>query len=71
MKTARDQSDILTTYAELGSYRATATLCGTTHKTVRRVVERRARPPLERSARPHDTDPVSALIAQKVEVPGG
>jgi hypothetical protein len=30
--------DILTTYQELGSYRATATLCGTTHKTVRRVV---------------------------------
>ena len=64
--TAREQLDILTTYQELGSYRATATLCGTTHKTVRRVVERRARPATERPARPHNTDIVRGLIAAKV-----
>ena len=67
MKTAREQLDILTTYAELGSYRATATLCGTTHKTVRRVVERRDRPPTERPARPRVTDPVLELITAKVK----
>ena len=67
MKTAREQLDILTTYAELGSYRATATLCGTTHKTVRRIVERRARPATERPARPHNTDVVRELIAAKVK----
>ena len=71
MKTARDQLDILTTYQELGSYRATATLCGTTHKTVRRVVERRARPAAERPARPHNTDIVRGLIATKVEATDG
>ena len=71
MKTARDQLDILTTYQELGSYRATATLCGTTHKTVRRVIERRAGPALERPARPHNTDIVRGLIATKVEATDG
>jgi len=69
--TARDQLDILTTYQELGSYRATATLCGTTHKTVRRVVERRARPAIERPARPHNTDIVRELIATKVDATDG
>jgi len=67
VKTAREQLDILTTYAELGSYRATAALCGTTHKTVRRVVERRGRPQAERPARPRVTDPVLGLIAAKVK----
>ena len=71
MKTARDQLDILTTYAELGSYRATAALTGTTHKTVRRVVERRARQTAERPARPHNTDAVSAVIAERVEATKG
>ncbi len=71
MKTARDQSAILTTYAELGSYRATAALTGTTHKTVRRVVERRARRTAERPARPRNTDPVTAVIAERVKATKG
>jgi hypothetical protein len=32
--------DILAAYREVGSYRGAAAICGTTHKTVRRVVER-------------------------------
>ena len=32
--------DILAAYREVGSYRGAAAMCGTTHKTVRRVVER-------------------------------
>ena len=32
--------DILAAYREVGSYRGAAEICGTTHKTVRRVVER-------------------------------
>jgi hypothetical protein len=32
--------DILAAYREVGSYRGAAAVCGTTHKTVRRVVER-------------------------------
>jgi transposase len=63
--------DILTTYQGLGSYRATAALCGTTHKTVRRVVERRSRPPAERPPRPKNTDPVARLIAERVKATDG
>ena len=32
--------DIISTYNQVGSYRAAAELCGTTHKTVKRTVER-------------------------------
>jgi transposase len=63
--------DILSAYAELGTYRATAALCGTTHKTVRRVVERRQGPPPERPARPKKTDPFTALIEDKVRATDG
>ena len=38
MKSAKDRMDIIATYQELGSYRAAADLCGTTHKTVKRVM---------------------------------
>jgi transposase len=71
VKTAREQLDILTTYAELGSYRATAALTGTTHKTVRRVVERRSRPDVERPPRPKTTDPYLELVAAKVKATDG
>ena len=43
MKSVRDTMDIVNAYATLGSYRGAAELCGTTHKTVKRVVERRDR----------------------------
>jgi transposase len=71
VKTAREQLDILTTYQELGSYRATAALCGTTHKTVRRVIGRRSHPPVERRPRPRVTDPVRELIADRVKATDG
>jgi hypothetical protein len=32
--------DIISTYQEIGTYRGAAEVCGTTHKTVKRVVER-------------------------------
>ncbi len=71
MKSAREQLDILTAYHELGSYRAAAVLCGTTHKTVRRVVERRTRAPAERPRRPKSSDPYLALIAERVRATDG
>lgn len=39
MKNARQQLDIINAYRQLGSYRATAALCSTTHKTVKRTLE--------------------------------
>ncbi len=71
MKTARAQLDILVAYRELGSYRAAATLCGTTHKTVRRVVERAGRERPARPPRPKSTDPYLPLIADKVRASDG
>ena len=72
MKSARNQLEILSAYRELGSYRAAAALCGTTPKTVRRVVHRRAgRPPVEPMPRPRNTDPVSALLAERIRATDG
>ena len=42
MKTTWDYVNIIDAYQKTGSYRAAALVCGTTHKTVRRVVERQA-----------------------------
>jgi transposase len=63
--------DILSAYEELGSFRAAAALCGTTHKTVRRVVERRSVSPSQRSARPKSTDAFAGLIAERVRATDG
>ena len=71
MKSARERLDIVSAYDELGSYRAAAALCGTTHKTVRRVLERRTGPPAERPDRPKSTDPYRDLIAERVRSTDG
>lgn len=42
--------DIVNAYHTAGSYRGAAALCGTTHKTVRRVIERREREQVGRRA---------------------
>ena len=71
MKSARNKLDILSAYRELGSYRAAAALCGTTHRTVRRVVEHRGRPAPEPMPRPKNTDPLAALLAERVRATDG
>lgn len=71
MKSAREQLDILSAYRDLGSYRAAAALCGTTHKTVRRVVERRSGEPPEHPPRSKSTDPFRDLIAERVRATDG
>ena len=37
---ARKQLDVITAYREMGTYRGAAEMCGTTQKTVKRIVER-------------------------------
>jgi transposase len=71
VKSAREKLDILSAYEELGSFRAAAALCGTTHKTVRRIVERRSDPPRERPPRPKSTDALEKLIEDKVRSTDG
>jgi transposase len=60
--------DILAAYREAGSYRGAAAICGTTHKTVRRVVERHnaggAAP--ARRDRGRNYDDVRALVTERV-----
>ncbi|WP_433722101.1 IS21 family transposase [Nocardia sp. CA-129566] len=69
MKSARERMDIISAYREVGTYRGAAELCGTTHKTVKRVIERvesGGRPP-ERAPRPRNYDSVRELVAERVE----
>src|SRR3954447_2178315 len=68
LKNARERMDVLAAYREVGSYRGAAEICGTTHKTVKRIVERHnaggAAPP--RRERGHNYDPVAELVAERV-----
>jgi transposase len=61
--------DIISAYQQVGSYRAAAQLCGTTHKTVKRVVEKfeAGGPPPPRVERVHNYDAVAELVAERVD----
>lgn len=65
----REELDIITAYERVGTYRGAADICGTTHKTVKRVVERhaagQARP--VRAPRPANYEAVRTLVAQDVK----
>lgn len=66
--------DIINAYEETGSMRAAAALCGTTHKTVRRVLARRAagqQPGRRRTPRPGLAEPFTDLIYRKVKATDG
>jgi transposase len=74
LKTAREELDIIDAYEDTGSLRAAAELCGTTHKTVKRVLERRAagqRRGRRRAPRPGLAEPFADLIYQKVKATDG
>lgn len=72
LKSAKDRMDIISAYQQLGSYRAAADHCGTTHRTVKKVVDKfeadqagaPARPRAERS---HNYDVVADLVAERVD----
>lgn len=61
--------DIIAAYREVGTYRGAAAICGTTHKTVKRVIERSQsggkRP--ERRPRERNFDVVADLVAHRVD----
>ncbi len=64
--------EIVNAYEAVGSYRGAAALCGTTHKTVKRVLERRQADQLEpRVSPPSNTAVVGELIAQRVQATDG
>lgn len=68
MKSAKDRMDIISAYREVGTYRGAAEMCGTTHKTVRRVIERfeAGDTPPQREPRPHNYDAVTQIVAERV-----
>ena len=69
-ESAKDRMDIISAYQQVGSYRAAAELCGTTHKTVKRVVDKfegRRRAAAPRVERAHNYDAVADLVAERVE----
>ena len=61
--------DIISAYREVGSYRGAAEICGTTDKTVKKIVARHAGAtvPPAREARGHNYDEVAELVAKRVE----
>src|SRR3954465_5598013 len=64
--------DIVNAYAALGTYRGAAALCGTTHRTVKRVLERRARGEAgRRQTQPSNTACVQPLIEERVRKTDG
>jgi hypothetical protein len=65
--------EIVNVYEELGSYRATAEVCGTSPKTVRRVIERRRATGGEQGRLPqaHNTDGVRAMVAERIRATDG
>ncbi|MCV6966275.1 IS21 family transposase [Mycobacterium intermedium] len=68
MKSAREQMNIISAYQQVGTYRGAADLCGTTHKTVKRVIERAevGGPPL-REPRARNLDAFTELVAERVD----
>jgi hypothetical protein len=66
--------NIVAAYEQVGTYRGAAALCGTTHKTVRRVIEANQlgeAPERPRHVGPRNTDVVRDLIAEKVRATDG
>jgi transposase len=70
MLSARKQLDVITAYREVGSYRGAAAICGVTHKTVRRIVEK-DQAQAERIARRRNYESVRGLVTEKMKVTNG
>lgn len=64
--------NIISAYHQVGTYRGAAELCGTTHKTVKRVVQRaQAGGPPPRAQRPRNFDAVIDVVATRIDKSGG
>jgi alkylated DNA nucleotide flippase Atl1 len=69
LKSAKDRMDIISAYQQVGSYRGAAELCGTTHRTVKKVIDKfEAGDNLPaRVERAHNYDAVTDLVTERVE----
>jgi len=66
LKTAKQRMDVIGAYRELGSFRAGASVTGTTHKTVKRIVESAEAGPPEYKARGHNYEQVTEIVRARV-----
>ncbi len=66
---ARERMNIISAYQQVGTYRGAAVICGTTHKTVKRVIDREeaGEPRPAREPRPANFETVRDLVAQAVK----
>lgn len=76
LKNAKERMDVIAAYRNVGTYRGAAAVCGTTHKTVKRIIEAHEAvssgeglPTREPRARNYDE--VAALAAEKVKATSG
>jgi transposase len=65
--------DVISAYRDVGSYRGAADICGTTHKTVKRIIEAHeaGNVPVEKSPRARNYDAVVDLVAARVKATSG
>jgi hypothetical protein len=65
--------DVIAAYQQVGSFRGAAAMCGTTHKTVRRIIaaQQAGNSAAGRLHRPHNYDEVADLVAAKVKATSG
>lgn len=76
MKNARERMDVIAAYQDVGSFRGAAAICGTTHKTVKRIVQAHEAstagvPPPAPAQRARNYDAVAELVARKVAKTAG
>lgn len=76
LKNAKERMDVIAAYRDVGTYRGAAEICGTTHKTVKRIItahelaSQGGRPP-ERAPRARNYDEVADLVAESVAKTAG
>ncbi len=75
MKNAKERMDVISAYRDVGTYRGAAAICGTTHKTVRRIIEAHEAATNgvvpATSVRSRNYDEVAELVAEKVKSTSG
>jgi hypothetical protein len=73
LKNARERMDVIAAYREVGSYRGAAAICGTTHKTVKRIIKQHEAGDLavDRTPRTRNYDEVTDLVAERVKATAG
>src|SRR5215210_6240813 len=74
LKNAKERMDVIAAYRDVRSYRGAAAICGTTHKTVKRIIEAHEAVSLgevpvrlQRAPRARNYDAVAELVTAKVK----